>query len=104
MTGGSSPTIRAEAPAPLADKSHFGMPIRMSEMLATLEANFVERVSVHPVQHRKAKSAIKKAFVNQISGEGFSMVEVLSTCPTNWKMTPIRALEWLEDNMIPYYP
>ena len=53
---------------------------------------------------RKAKSAIKKAFVNQISGEGFSMVEVLSTCPTNWKMTPIRALEWLEDNMIPYYP
>jgi 2-oxoglutarate ferredoxin oxidoreductase subunit beta len=111
MTGGQvAPTTlegQKASTAPLGrDKSHFGMPIRMSEMLATLEsATFVERVSVHsPSNIRKAKSAIKKAFVNQISGEGFSMVEVLSTCPTNWKMTPIRALEWLEDNMIPYYP
>lgn len=111
MTGGQvAPTTLQGQKASTApsgrDKSHFGMPIRMSEMLATLEsATFIERVSVHsPANIRKAKSAIKKAFVNQISGEGFSMVEVLSTCPTNWKMTPIHALEWLEDNMIPYYP
>jgi len=82
-----------------------GMPIRMSEMLATLDgAKFVERVSVHnPREIRKAKAAIKKAFELQISGEGFGIVEVLSTCPTNWGMTPIDSLKWLEDNMIPYY-
>lgn len=111
MTGGQvAPTTllgQKASTAPLGrDKSHSGMPIRMSEMLATLDsATFIERVSVHsPANIRKAKLAIKKAFVNQILGEGFSMVEVLSTCPTNWKMTPIHALEWLEDNMIPYYP
>ena len=53
---------------------------------------------------RKAKAAIKKAFQAQINGEGFTMVEVLSTCPTNWGLHPVEALKWLEDNMIPYYP
>ena len=51
-----------------------------------------------------AKKAIKKAFQNQIEGKGFSIVEVVSTCPTNWGLSPIEALQWLRDNMLPYYP
>ncbi|MBN2793825.1 MAG: 2-oxoglutarate oxidoreductase [Clostridia bacterium] len=87
-------------------KAHSGMPLRVSEMLATIDgAAFVERVSVHnPVEIRKAKKAIKKAFECQIKGEGFSIVEVLSTCPTNWGIAPTESLKWLEANMIPYYP
>lgn len=83
-----------------------GHPIRVSEMLATLEGTaYIERVSVHDIKNiTKAKKAIKKAFEVQLAGEGFALVEVLSTCPTNWGMTPIEALKWLEDNMIPYYP
>ncbi|MGL6119716.1 MAG: thiamine pyrophosphate-dependent enzyme, partial [Fusobacteriaceae bacterium] len=83
-----------------------GSPIKMSEMLATLDgATFVERVTVHnSVAVRKAKMIIKKAFENQISGKGFSIVEVLSTCPTNWGISPIDSLKWLEENMIPKYP
>ena len=52
----------------------------------------------------KAKKAIKKAFQKQMNGEGFTFIEVLSTCPTNWGMTPLKAVEWLKDNMVPYYP
>ncbi|MBC7323571.1 MAG: 2-oxoglutarate oxidoreductase, partial [Acetomicrobium sp.] len=52
----------------------------------------------------KTKEAIKKAFQTQIDGNGFSLVEVISTCPTNWGMRPTEALKWLEENMIPYYP
>lgn len=83
-----------------------GMPIRMAEMLSTLErAVFVERVAVNnPANVRKAKAAIKKAFQTQINKEGFAIVEVLSTCPTNWGMHPVESLKWLEDNMMPYYP
>lgn len=83
-----------------------GYPIRVSEMLATLEgAAYIERVSVHDIKNiTRAKRAIKKAFQTQLSGKGFAMVEVLSTCPTNWGMTPAESLKWLEDNMIPYYP
>ena len=75
-------------------------------MLAQIPgAVFVERVSVHsPVYVRKAKKAIRKAFEVQLSGAGFSIVEVLSTCPTNWGLEPTAALGWLEENMIPYYP
>lgn len=85
---------------------HTGSPIRISEMLATIEgARFIERVSVHnPVHIRKAKKAIRTAFECQQHRRGFSMVEVLSTCPTNWGMSPIAALGWLSENMIPYYP
>lgn len=88
------------------DKDHAGSPIRISEMLATLDgAAFIERVSVNnPANIRKAKKAIKKAFEVQLEGKGFSLVEVLSTCPTNWGMTPKEAIKWLENNMIPYYP
>ncbi|MCA0437804.1 MAG: 2-oxoglutarate oxidoreductase [Actinobacteria bacterium] len=83
-----------------------GYPLRISEMLAQIPgAVFVERVSVHsPVYVRKAKKAIRKAFEVQLSGAGFSIVEVLSTCPTNWGLEPTAALGWLEENMIPYYP
>lgn len=83
-----------------------GYPIRVSEMLSTLEgAVYVERVAVNNVANiKKAKAAIKKAFQVQLAGLGFSLVEVLSTCPTNWGMNPPKALEWLEANMIPHYP
>lgn len=83
-----------------------GYPIKISEMLATLEgAAFVERVSLHDIKHIKhAKQSIKKAFENQINGKGFSLVEVLSTCPTNWGLKPTDALKWLENNMIPNFP
>lgn len=83
-----------------------GMPIRMAEMLSTLDGCcYAERVCVTDIPHlNKAKAAIKKAFQKQMAGEGFTFVEVLSTCPTNWGMTPLKAKQWLEENMIPYYP
>lgn len=83
-----------------------GAPIKMSEMLSTLDgAYFIERVSVHdPVNIRKAKKAIKKAFELQMQGKGFTMIEVLSSCPTNWGQTPETALNWLKENMLPLYP
>lgn len=88
------------------DINHCGYPIRVSEMLATLDGPaYIARVSVHDVKHiLEAKKAIKKAFEMQAQGKGFALVEVLSTCPTNWGMTPQEALKWLEDNMIPQYP
>lgn len=87
------------------DTSTAGYPIRVSEMIATLDGVcYVERVSVDSIKNiMKAKHAIKKAFQNQIEGKGFSMVEVLSTCPTNWGLSPIEALKWLRENMMPYY-
>ncbi len=83
-----------------------GFPVRVSEMLATLDGPaYIERVSVHDVKAiMNAKKAIKKAFEYQLAGKGFSMVEVLSTCPTNWGMNPEEALKWLQENMIPQYP
>jgi len=85
---------------------HSGMPLRVSEMLATIDgAKFVERVSVDtPANIRKTKKAIKKAFELQLSGEGFGIVEILSTCPTNWGLTPVDSIKWLQDNMLEYYP
>lgn len=63
------------------------------------------RVSTHsPVHVGRAKKAIRKAFEIQLKGLGFSLVEILSTCPTNWGMTPVEALGWLEQNMLPYFP
>jgi 2-oxoglutarate ferredoxin oxidoreductase subunit beta len=88
------------------DVNHCGYPIKVSEMLATLEGpEYIERVTVNNVKNVKnAKKAIKKAFQNQIDGKGFSFVEVVSSCPTNWGMTPQAALKWIDDNMLPYYP
>lgn len=87
-------------------KAQFGMPIKMSELLAQLEcAVYVERVALNsPANVRKAKKAVAKAFEVQQSGAGFSFVEFLSTCPTNWGLTPADALDWVRDKMIPYYP
>ncbi|MBR2824012.1 MAG: MFS transporter [Clostridia bacterium] len=88
------------------DPALCGYPIRVSEMLATLDGpGYIARCSVHDVKHiMDTKKCIKKAFETQIARKGFSMVEVLSTCPTNWGMTPREALNWLEANMIPQYP
>ena len=111
MTGGQmAPTTLVGQKATTSpygrDAALVGFPIRVSEMLSTLDgAVYVERVTVNTAANvRKAKAAIKKAFQAQINGEGFTMVEVLSTCPTNWGLHPVEALKWLEDNMIPYYP
>ncbi len=78
----------------------------MAELLATLDgAVFVERVSLDsPANVRKAKKAIQKAVEVQQKRLGFSFVEILSSCPTNWGYNPVKALEWMRENMIPYYP
>lgn len=83
-----------------------GYPIRVCEMLATLSGTaLAQRVAVNSVSHiKEAKKAIRKAFENQRDKKGFSIVEVLSTCPTNWGLSPVDALKRLEDEMIPYYP
>ena len=83
-----------------------GYPIRVSEMLSTLEGPaYIERVSVDTVPNiKKAKAAIKKSFQMQLEGKGFSLVEVVSTCPTNWGLSPVEAMEWLRENMLPHYP
>jgi len=88
------------------DVNTAGYPIRVCEMLSTLDGTaFAERVSVDCVKNViKAKKAIKKAFQTQISGIGFSIVEVVSSCPTNWGLAPNDALIWLRENMLPYYP
>ena len=111
MTGGQmAPTTlvgqRATTCQSGRDPEINGFAIRIAEMLATLKgAVYVERVTVDTPAHvRKAKKAIKRAFQVQLAGLGFSIVEVLSTCPTNWGKTPVDALQRLRDEMIPYYP
>ena len=88
------------------DVNTVGYPVRICEMLSQLEGpTYLERVAVNNVKNVKAaKKAIKKAFQNQVEGKGFSLIEVVSTCPTNWGKTPEKAMEWLEENMLPYYP
>lgn len=83
-----------------------GYPVRVCEMLSTLDGvYYAERVTVDSVPHiNAAKAAIKKAFQNQIDGKGFSIVEVVSNCPTNWGLSPAESMQWLHDNMLPYYP
>lgn len=111
MTGGQmAPTTLPEQVTQTSpygrDVKTAGYPIRVCEMLATLDGTtYAERVAVHDIPHiRSAKKAIKKAFQNQIDGKGFSIVEVLSTCPTNWGMTPVEAMGWVKEKMVPYYP
>lgn len=83
-----------------------GYPIHVSEMLSQLVGpQYIERVSTHDAAHvLQAKKAIKKAFQYQIEGKGFSMVEVLVACPTNWKMTPEKAVQHIKDEVIKFYP
>ncbi|MDR1185204.1 MAG: hypothetical protein LBK67_10490 [Coriobacteriales bacterium] len=111
MTGGQmAPT---SLPGQITQTSPYGRdvvvagnPIRVCELLSTLDGvALAQRVSVdNPKNVRAAKRAIKKGFQYQIEGLGFSIIEVLSTCPTNWGLTPANAFVWLEENMIPYYP
>lgn len=111
MTGGQmAPTTLVGQKATTApygrDADHCGWPMRVSEMLATHEGSYyLERVALDTTAHiRQAKKAIKKAFQYQVEGKGFCMVEVLSTCPTNWGKSPAEAMEWVKSDMIPYYP
>ena len=88
------------------DTNTAGYPVKVCEMLSTLDGVcFAQRVTVDCVKNVNiARKAIKKAFQNQIEGKGYSIVEVVSTCPTNWGLSPVEALQWLRDNMLPYYP
>ncbi len=88
------------------DVEQMGFPIRMSEILSVLDGvGYIVRRSLHdPKNIRQAKKAIRMAFEAQQRGLGFSMVELLSTCPTNWGTTPLEALRWLENHMLPVYP
>lgn len=88
------------------DPGTAGYPIKVSEMLATLDGpSYIERVApTNPAGLVKTKSAIKKAFKKQIEGKGFSLVEVLSNCPQQWKMTPIDSLKWIEEKMTAVFP
>jgi len=88
------------------DVESMGFPLRMSEVISKMEgASYVVRRSLHdPKNIRLAKKAIRTAFEAQRRGMGFSMVELLSTCPTNWGITPVESLTWLEQHMLPVYP
>ena len=88
------------------DVKTVGYPVKVAEMLSALDAPYyIERVAVNNVKNIKnAKKAILKAFKNQTENKGFSLIEVVSTCPTNWGMTPENALKWVDEKMIPYYP
>ncbi|UCE95672.1 MAG: 2-oxoglutarate oxidoreductase [Candidatus Bathyarchaeota archaeon] len=111
MTGGQmAPTTligQKTTTSPIGRTSErAGFPIRMAELLATLDgAAYIARVAVNSPKHIiKARRAVKKAFETQIKGLGYSMVEILSPCPTDWRMTPIEAAKWVEEKMMPYYP
>ncbi len=111
MTGGQmAPTTlvgQKTTTAPKGrDASHCGSPLRIAEMFAEIPgASYIARVSVHSAKHvRQAAKTIKTAFKYQQEARGFTMVEILSTCPTGWGLSPVEALDWLADNMIPYYP
>ncbi len=111
MTGGQmAPTTLAgqkTSTTPFGrEKSLEGQPIRMSEILATIDLTaYLERVAVNsPGNIRKTKQAIRKAFQTQIDRLGFSMVEILSPCPTNWKMSPLQSWQWIEKEMTKVFP
>ena len=111
MTGGQmAPTtlggMKTTSSPAGRDVGATGQPIRMAELLAGQPgAAYVVRRSLHNVREiRRARKAILTAFKAQLAGLGFSMVELLSSCPTNWGMAPADAMQWVEDNMVPYYP
>jgi 2-oxoglutarate ferredoxin oxidoreductase subunit beta len=111
MTGGQmAPTTlpgqRTSSSPTGRDVEQAGFPIRIAELLSTLDgAGYVVRRSLHdPKNIRMAKKAIRMAFETQRRGLGFSLVELLSTCPTNWGLSPGDALRWVEEHMVPVYP
>jgi len=83
-----------------------GHPIRVAELISTLRTPaFVARATVHnPLVAVHAKEMLRRAFTCQVEGRCFSLVEILSTCPTNWGIPPVESTSWLEKNMLPYYP
>ena len=110
MTGGqmaptTMPGQRATTAPTGRDTDDTGMPLRMANLLGELVTpGYVTRQAVlKPQQINKAKKAIKKAFEYQVEGKCFSFVEVVSTCPTNWGLTPLDSLTWAEENLLPYY-
>jgi len=90
----------------LIDVHIHGYPLHITEIAATLEGTcYVTRQSVQTVAAiRKAKKAIRKAFENSMNGKGSNLVEIVSTCNSGWKMSPVAANKWMEENMFPYYP
>ena len=88
------------------DPKLHGYPLKMADIAAGLEGTcYVTRQSVHSVAAiNKAKKAIRKAFEYSMHGKGSNLVEIVSTCNTNWKMSPVKANQWMEENMVPYYP
>jgi 2-oxoglutarate/2-oxoacid ferredoxin oxidoreductase subunit beta len=111
MTGGQmAPTTlpnQKTSTTPLGrDVADIGMPMRVAELLATLQTpSYITRQAVlKPKYITKAKKAIKKAFTYQMENRCFSLVELISTCPTNWGFTPVGAVAWAEENLLPYYP
>ncbi len=113
MTGGQmAPTTLVGQHATTAPEGRdpinagMGYPIRVCELLASLQGTkYLARGAVNNmVNIRRTKKYIRKAFEAQMRGEGFTMIEILSQCPTNWQMNPVESVEWLEKNMIPYYP
>ncbi len=111
MTGGQmAPTTMPDqrtTTSPFGRKSDdVGMPVRVSELLASLATPaFISRQTViKPKYINKAKRAIKQAFEYQMESRCFSFVEIVSTCPTNWGMTPVDSIQWAEDTLLPYYP
>jgi len=111
MTGGQmAPTTlpnQKTSTSPLGrNVEDVGMPMRVSELLATLQTpGYITRQAVlKPKYITKAKKAIKRAFTYQVENRCFSLVEVISTCPTNWGLTPVNAVTWAEENLLPYYP
>ncbi len=111
MTGGqmaptTPPGMKTTSSPTGRDVELHGYPIRMAEMLATLDGvGYCVRRSLHdPKNIRLAKKAIRLAFETQVRGLGFSMVELLSTCPTNWGLSPVEALRFVEERLIPIFP
>jgi 2-oxoglutarate ferredoxin oxidoreductase subunit beta len=111
MTGGqmaptTMPHMRTSSSPSGRDTHTMGFPIRMAEMLATLDGpSYIVRRSVHdPVNVNRTRKAIRSAFQSQLEGKGFSLVEILSACPVNWGMTPVDAVGYVKDHMVPYYP
>lgn len=111
MTGGQMAPTTMEGQRSLTtpngrDVADVGYPIRACEILDTLQAPlYIERCSVHDVKHvNKTKKALKKAIQYQVEGKGYSFVEILSMCPTNWGADPVESAKWIEEVMVPYYP
>lgn len=111
MTGGQmAPTTLLEQKTTTTqtgrEHGRAGLPIKVSEMLATLDGvAYIERCALNtPGNVRKAKNAVKKAFQMQIDKKGFSIIELLTSCCTGWGISSVASYDWIKDNMIPYYP